>query len=82
MFSPTHAPTWGNHCTLQQGWTIFKVLSLAATHSLRGSAISLGPCVPLAHSISPFLTTAKYLGHSWGMGMRRAVPLTLSFEPH
>lgn len=70
MFSPTHATPWGNHCMLQQGWTIFKVIFLAATHSLTGSTISLSPRVPLAHSICPFLTTDKYLGFSWVMGTR------------
>lgn len=70
MFSSTCTP-WGNHCMLQQGWTIFKVFFLAATHGLTGSAISLSP---LAHSISPFLTTSKYLGLSWVMGIRWAVP--------
>lgn len=48
MFSPTCALPWGNHCTLQHGWTIFKVFFLAATHGPTGSAISLCLHAPLA----------------------------------
>lgn len=55
-FSSTHAPPWGNECTLQQGWTIF---IRAATPELTLSAISPHPPVPLARSIPPSLTTAE-----------------------
>lgn len=64
-FSLTDTAPGGNRCTLQQGWTIFKVFFLAATRDLTPSAMSPHPRVPLVHSIPPFLTTA--MGPSaWG----------------